>query len=47
MAGTTEQQLRGLASIDTAYLERQDESARTMLLDAQDSRFGALRWTLI
>jgi hypothetical protein len=42
--GTTEEQhLRGCASIDTTDLERQDESARPMLLDAQDSQFDALR----
>jgi hypothetical protein len=42
--GTTEEQhLRGRASIDTTDLERQDESARPMLLDAQDWKFDALR----
>jgi len=28
-------------------LERQDESDRTILPDAQHSSFGGLRWTLI
>jgi len=40
--GTTEQHLRGRASIDTTDLERQDESALTMLLDDKDSPVGAL-----
>jgi hypothetical protein len=43
MTGTTEQQLKARASIDTTDPERQDESAQIMLVNAQDSQIRRAR----